>query len=221
MSLSHRIALSGLLKAGKDYVAHKIGYTPVSFAEPLYRVCEYCFGSCNKNNPRHRRFLQWLGQAGHNAFKDCESCPDDLQKAAFTILLRREGHAIYPHKDWPSFGTRSDFWVSDLLDRVENFHNNDKIVVTNVRFRHELEPMKSGGFSHYLVACSAKTRRARYWGDHAKSFIPIPKDIDLDVSEAMARELYSELSDNQIIWNDSRPMPKGKKFLTVEEFCKL
>jgi hypothetical protein len=219
MALPQRIAFSGLLKSGKDYVASKIGYTPVSFAEPLYHICQYVYGSCDKNNPRHRKFLQWVGQAGWGC-KDEEHCPDDFHKAAIVILLRREGPAIYPHQCWQDFGTRSDFWVIDLLERVANYYSKHNVVVTNVRFRHELEPMKAGGFEHYLVVCSPRTRRERYWNDMAKGIIPIPKHIDEDVSEQMARDLLGELPDERIIWNDHRSMPKGKKYLTVEEFCK-
>ncbi len=214
-----RLGFSGLLRSGKDHIAGLLKFQPVSFAEPLYKLCEYVYGSCDKNNPRHRKFLQWVGQCGWGCH-DEQHCPDDFDKAAITILLRREGSAIYPHRDWPSFGRRSDFWVVDLLDRVKCFHQHQNIVVTNVRFRHELEPMKAGGFEHYLVLCSEETRRARYWNDPAKSVIPIPVAIDLDTSEAMARELAAELPDNRIIWNDEVRMPAGKKYLTVEQFMK-
>lgn len=218
MGLPRRLAMSGLLKSGKDHIAQQIGYTPVSFAEPLYRICEYVYGSCDKNNPRHRRFLQWLGQVGHGAFGDHPTCPDDFHKAEMVILLRREGHAIYPHSAWQDFGRRKDFWVSDLLERIENYHREQCVVVTNVRFRHELEPMKVGGFEHYLVVCSEATRRERYWGSPEQKYIPIPKEIDEDVSEEMARQLLNEMPEKRIIWSDHRPMPAGKHYLTVEQF---
>lgn len=218
MSLPNRLAMSGLLKSGKDWIAERICYTPVSFAEPLYAICKYCFGSCDKNNPRHRKFLQFLGQAGWGCHDD-QHCPDDLHKAALTILLRREGPAIWNHKNWDDFGRCSAFWVSDLLDRVENFHAHDKVVVTNVRFPHELEPMKAEGFEHYLVMCSERTRRERYWNDPAKSGIPIPEAIDFDTSEAMARALVETMPSNRIIWNDHRKVPKGAAYLLAEDFC--
>lgn len=215
--LPQRLAFSGLLKSGKDYIAEQLKYQTLSFAEPLYEICRYCFGSCDKNNPRHRRFLQWVGQAGWGCH-DEKHCPDDFDRAAMTILLRREGSAIWNHPCWDGFGRRADFWVVDLLSRLEAFHKNDNVVVTNVRFRHELVPMQAAHFHHYLVACSERTRRERFWRTPTKAAIPIPEEIDKDASEELARQLLKELPDERIIWSDHRPMPKGKTYLTVEQF---
>ncbi len=214
MSLPQRLAFSGLLKSGKDYVAEKIGYKTISFAEPLYALCAYFFGVCDKNNPDHRKFLQYVGQIGWGA-RHWKNYPDTIERATLTGFLRREGHSIYPHRDWGSFGIRKDFWVTDLLDRLYNRHNNDNVVVTNVRFEHEIVPMRDAGFQHYLVLCSEETRRERYGGR-------IPPEIDNDKSEEFARELVNTIADEHVIWNDTRePVPARKNYLTVEQFCGL
>jgi imidazoleglycerol phosphate dehydratase HisB len=212
--MAARIALSGLLFSGKDYVAEAAGLVPISFAEPMYKICEYLFGFCDKTLPDHRAFLQTIGQWGWGCH-DSEKAPHNVVRGAFILLMRRFGSAITSMSEikWDRFGKDKTFWVDALLSRVRNSYSDTDLAVTNCRFPHELGPLKEAGFKHFLVRCSEKTRIARHGG-------PIPDKNNFDISEQMARDLASTMRDDHIIWNDDNPIPAVYSYLTVEEFVK-
>jgi hypothetical protein len=209
-----RLALSGLLRAGKDYVAEQAGYKIFSFAEPLYALCRHAFGSCDKANPDHRRFLILTGQWGRDEHND--ETPDSVERACFTIMARRYGGLMTNMAEirWSEFGTRKDFWIQAMIQRLTNEGRDQRAAVTNARFANETAALKQCGFAQYLVACSKITRIERNGG-------PISEEIDNSHSERYARELYESLPDEQIIWNDHRPMPPDRKFLTVPQFLEI
>lgn len=213
-----RVAFSGLLYAGKDTVAEKCGFEILSIAEPMYRCAEHFFGHCDKGRTDIRRFLQTIGQWGWG-YQDSDSSPCDPVRAVFTNMMRTEGYRITNHPgDWSMYGSAPDFWIRMLLTRLKVSPPRGAVAVTNCRFEHELALLTEAGFEHYVVACSEETRRERY---RARNGVDIPASVDNDVSEKLARELIKTFADRRIIWNDHRPMPMFRRYLTVEEFKAL
>jgi len=211
------IAFSGLFCAGKDFVAEASGFECLSVAEPMYAACRHFFGFCDKTRADHRAFLQDCGQLGWG----CPEIQPDPLRAAWMIWWFRNRAADELGSEWVSynwgeFGKRSDFWIDILLKRnaAKIRCAVSRVAVTNCRFEHEQAPLVAAGFRQYLVMCSESTREVRNGG-------PIPKATGENVSERYARQLALELPDSQIIWNDDPVlMPKGRKYLSVEEFKK-
>jgi hypothetical protein len=208
-----RLALSGLLRSGKDYIADLRGYKKLSLIAPLYKLSEFFFGTSNRDHADIRRFWQQVGQIGWGCH-DLEACPYSIERALLVDWVRRNGARAtgMPWYHWDRFGSRKDFWIAGCLGGPDMML--PRIAITNVRFDHELEPLEQSGFLHYLVLCSEKTREQRYGG-------PIPDKINQDVSEQYARQLATTLPDLRIIWNDSEPMPEGHKYYTLEKFAEI
>lgn len=210
--MTQRLALSGRFGVGKDWVAQQCGYQIESFALPIYKLTENLFGTADKTLPDIRAFMQYLGQIGWG-YHDTGKFQYTPERASLVGYIRRHGSRItgFPEYDWYRFGLIRTFWVDGLIRRVKR--NDGPIAVTNVRFEHELEPLKAAGFEHYLVACTDETRAARYGR-------PIPPHLDLDPSERMAAELEKTMPPERIIWNDHLPSPVSG-MLSVEEFKQL
>ena len=209
-----RLALSGMLRSGKDYVALKAGYKIFSFAEPIYAICKFMHGSCDKSRTDHRRTLQTVGQWGWGCH-DENSSPDTTERFLFSRWIREHGHEIpgYTAVDWTSFGYDKQFWVKILLKAV-NESREPRIAVVNCRYPHEREPLLTAGFEPYLVTCWHSTRVLRNGG-------PIPDSVNNDISETYARVLQRELPDDHVIWNDTTGVPEGTQYLTVDQFIEL
>ena len=211
-----RLSLSGLFCSGKDHTAELAGYQIESFAAALYKICEYYFGTADKTIPSIRRFMQQVGQWGWGYYHPT-AAPYTVERAAITECLRRWGSQItvMPEYRWNQFGLEKTFWVDGLIYRVLNeWPQDSRIAVTNVRFQHEIEPMAAVGFEHYLVHASLQSRAQRNGGF-------LPANLLLDISEQFALELLETLPDSRIIWDDNEPMPAGHDYLTVKDFVSL
>lgn len=227
-----KLALSGQLRAGKDYVAKLCGYPIVGFADPIYKVVEFLTGTSDKSVPGIRELLQKVGQWGWGHVSP--EYPWTIERV-MAIEAIRTAHAQwkichsyptenpYPHPfgeefsdvDWSKYGTHhpeKDFWVKILLKRAEKL---ERIANVNTRFDHEREPLRLAGFEHYHVMCSEKTRMERLAGEPVD-----PKTLN-DLSEQFAMRMNTTMPENRIIWNDSEPMPEGRQFLTVDQFVEL
>jgi hypothetical protein len=245
------LALSGRFFRGKDYVAHDCGYAIYGFADPMYKIAKVFFGTEDKSFPGARTFLQRIGQwgwgcpdVGYPTTVDVPFCPVGMEenvlrqqrtqndrvtitKEQFIQWIRRDGE-LWVHQPefqgvkWEEYGTRTDFWVSILLNRVQKLrvleHNRNadptRVGVVNIRFEHEHDPMAKSSFEHYHVMCSEETARERM---EAKGYALTP-EADNDKSEQLAKRLDVEMPEDRVIWNDHRPVPAGKKYLTLAEF---
>lgn len=244
----NRIALSGKLRAGKDHVAGVAGFTTIGFADPIYRIAEWFFGTSDKKAPGMRKFLQNVGQWGWGCTEEGEY---DLNtnRALFVDYMRTYGDMIfsgdreYDGVDWDQYGRKKTFWVDILLQRADHKQmvNPDlRLAVVNARYPHELGPMLAAGFEYYHVMCSQETRVRRIIEADGK-FDP---EREKDPSERMAqvfdniaegeylwageygkanpeidRVLNGLLSGDRVVWNDpDRPAPYS--FLSLDEFVK-
>src|SRR4051812_18700276 len=89
-----RLALSGQLKSGKDYVANQCGYTVVGFADPIYALVKVLLGTSDKNIPGVRRMLQLVGQWGRGIVS--EEYPLTLERASTTKWIKYTGAVAMP-----------------------------------------------------------------------------------------------------------------------------
>lgn len=132
-----KIAFSGLMLAGKDYVASQVGGNRYSFAEPMYRLATHFFGYgspvirstdagreasypvIEKTNPSIRSFLQTIDQWGWGC--DAPEYPFTPERALFTQMMREQGPeftGIFEEHElsgWPSYGKSRTFWVDLML----------------------------------------------------------------------------------------------------------
>ena len=231
-------AFSGEMFVGKDFTANAAGLKVLGFADPIYQLTKYLTGTDDKSAPGVRQMMQQIGQWGWGA--ETEKYPYSAERAAITHLIRTQGVTMAPDfsfVDFSQYGRRKDFWVNILLTRLglagsgiaktvdcasgETYTLHRKtpsfIGVTNVRFDHEMNPMKNAGFEHWHVRCSEETRLRRMLD---KGYIPKDKE-KYDASEELAVRLNAEMPDHRVIWNDTVPIPAGKKYVLVEEFVQM
>lgn len=251
------LALSGLMLAGKDFVAAQCGARCFNPADPIYILAQRILGTADKSAPGVRRFMQLVGQWGWGCVT--QDYPHTVERALFIDKLRYMGleggwmpfpdQTGMPMDALLDFGRSTDFWINIVLHRMEQVITNQKhrqewlqsggekaqeylaqrpnaleqsrrplnLCVSSVRYEHELAPLKAAGFVHLLVMCSEETRRERM---AAKGYTSSATEV-VDISEQLARQLATTLDDRHIIWNDHRPRPEGKDYLSVEEFVKL
>lgn len=227
------LALSGRLRSGKDYVAETCGYKIMGFADPMYLIAQHYFGTSDKAAPGVRAFLQAVGQWGWGVASEVYAFTPE--RAAIIEQIRRYGcdivapaAPIFDGVDWSQFGRRQDFWVQIFLTRVRRelaSFPDTRIAVVNVRFNHELEPLKAAGFEHYHVMCAEQTRRLRI---EAAGGV-YDEATDNDSSETFARDCDTYHPRRLVIWNDEECRMPGyctgdfyrKPFLTLNEFRKL
>lgn len=222
-----RLAVSGQLRAGKNWIAEQCGYPTIGFADPIYRIAEYLSGTSNKADPGVRDLMQKIGQWGWGKLD--QSYPVSVDRALLTKLIREfptynvvdspvhqqlaKTHPVgeeFAWVNWKEYGTRKDFWVAIMLNRAAKM---TKVAVVNTRFQHELEPLAAHGFEHYHVLCSESTRLSRLAGETADA------KTQNDTSEHFALWCNVNLPDHHIIWNDEhQPIPPGKQYWTLNQF---
>jgi hypothetical protein len=158
-----KLAVSGCLRAGKDDIADYCGFKKLGFADPMYQIADHFFGKKTPKDQK-RTFLQYLGQAGWGKVDD-DVYALTPQRALFIDHMRMYGNSMidreeFPNVNWKRYGTTKTFWVEIFIDRVARRLKQDKnakIAVVNVRFDHELEPLKAAGFEHYHVMASMQS----------------------------------------------------------------
>jgi hypothetical protein len=199
-----KLALSGRMFAGKDHVAKLGGFEILGFADPIYAVCKFFYGTADKTLPGVRKFQQQIGQWGRGIIND--QYPLTAERAMFTDTVRRNGAQIFGSDyyrldiNFKSYGKNENFWIDILLQRVAaqlKASPAAKIAVTNARFDNELAALKNAGFEHYHVMTHPETRIARL----GEAYSP---EADNDYSEQMAARLDKDQPGMLTIWNDNR-----------------
>lgn len=226
--LNHaKIFYTGLIGAGKDFVAEATGAIIFGFAEPLYHLAEYFFGVTvnakeGKQLPGVRQFLQVAGAWGRAEVT--EQYPLTPARACFISMIRSLGEANrFDPKyevDWSSYGRNKDIWLNATNNRVEDFIAKNpgvRVAITNVRFQNEYKKMQELGWSHIHIMCAPETRLKR---------VTVGADSK-DASEKLAAFLNNDVTRQisaqpngvklRAIWNDSVPAPSPRLY-TVPEF---
>lgn len=236
-------AFSGLLFSGKDHVAKASKFNIIGFADPLYDLVEFIYGSQDKSIPEVRSAMQNIGQWGWGYY-DPEAPIEspyhryNQHRLAITALIRTQGEKMAPKwkVDWLKFGHVRTFWVDILLARLPKAKATPfqavqrpmfqqfpepRMAVTNVRFNHEFDPIEKANLPHFLVLCSEETRMERI---QAAGKSMTPEQLH-DKSEMLAWDLReralngdASFPSSRVIWNDHRPMPEGREFIKAEDW---
>lgn len=210
----NKVAFSGLLKAGKDWVAQQAGFPIYGFADPMYLLSEHYIGTGDKSVPGVRRFLQDIGAWGRNYIS--EQHPLTVERMRIIREIRQYVGRLacpqYPMIDWRDFGYDETFWIKTLQVRIHGLKG--RAAVVNYRFDNERQMLSDEGFESYLVLCSEQTRKERI---EQSGEIYDSSTLD-NITEKYSQRLKDELPHDRIIWNDHREAPKRTKYLTVEQF---
>lgn len=244
MQKSKLYAFSGLMFAGKDYVAEQAKLKKCSMSAPICVLAEALTGYSRKdaNVPGVRRLWQQIGQWGWGSIS--EEYPITPERVSFIQMVRTQATSLllqrkspYAYAPWDVYGSLKSFWIDILLQELAiEIHQNEELenlqsvgmnldrpkpenrfAIVNIRFEHELDPAEKFGFQLYHVMCSEETRRERM---AAVNYNPTAQEAN-DASEAFARSVVNRVDDDHVIWNDYRPMPQGKFYHTVETFVAL
>lgn len=231
----NKFAFTGRLKVGKDYVAAALAAKIFGFADPLYFLQDYFFGTNAANDPKQkdipgaRQFLQTVGQWGWGAIN--EKYPLTPARASFIRMIRAIAttgeFASDLRVDWANFGRSKSLWVDAALARIEAHlleFPEHRVAIVNARFEHEFVPLKSAGFEHYHVMCSNDTWAKRL----AKSKLTPQSPAVIDMSEKLAHSLDADvikkISANKTgpmlraIWNDEVVPSPSPRIYTLAQF---
>lgn len=221
--LPNRIFLTGKLGVGKDYVAEKLGYGIIGFADPLYELANLFFAAgvtstANKDLPGMREFLQAVGQWGRGTVNN--QYPFSPTRAMFVTMIRSMASALPLGVKWDEFGKGSDLWVNSLIIRAAGVEG--PLAATNVRFENEFKLLQSEGWQHWHVMASPAAWMERLT---KKSLTPSSHAVK-DTSEQLAAHLDGNVtrqisqkragSKLRVIWNDLSPSP-SPRFYTLAE----
>jgi hypothetical protein len=232
-----KIILIGKYRSGKDFIAASLPHKKVNFAQGIYEIVNYFYPNCNKSVPGYRRMLQIVGQWGRGFIDD--SYPLTPERACFENLVRSERTG-----KWADFGNSENYWTHQAAYTIKwQDDGYTPLITTDHRFPYEWPVFQDLGYERYLVMCSDETRQKRC-EDMGEPFDHVPdlwttdwfKALDsLDVSEKYSSLLTvghyfqeesilkdaPDLDERHVIWSDHKPVPKGRGYLTVEEFTSL
>lgn len=213
----HKVIFTGRMRVGKDYVSELLGLTVLPLAEPLYEMCSALLGSCEKENPQHRQFLQMLGAWGRGEPKEDSPRLPTFQEVTSLVNSQPEKLVTTKHLNigiqWSRFGT-PEFWLNIALLKAQAFikeNPNTPLSVPNGRFANEVQAFTKLGFLHLHVRCSEPARLERLGPRHDPA-------SDNDITEAYSRHLDETLFGPTVIWNDHRPTPNNTGYAHIRDW---
>ena len=219
-----KVALTGRLRTGKDYIAERSGGTIIGFADPLYEIGRILtgIGPDKKDTvPFLRELYQKIGQWGRGDVS--EKYPLSMERCMFSLIVNSGVFdEALPYVDFSKWGTGGDIWLDALFRRSGELPAN-RIFVSNCRFRNEYDALLAGGWDHWHVMCSRQTYEERL------------REVGLSINSKQISDTSEELAglmDNSVInaikqqpvgpklkvvWNDTRPSPCDR-LQTLEQF---
>lgn len=221
-----KIFYTGLIGAGKDYIAAQTGATIFGFADSLYHLAEYFFGVTvnateGKTLPGIRAFLQAAGQWGRG--ERSEQYPFTPARACFVSMIRSLGEADRFDKtyavNWSEYGRNKDIWLDAVSLRVGLLLSekpDTRVAITNVRFVNEYKRLQELGWTHYHVMASPETRAKR---------VPVggkSTDMSEGLANALNNDAMKKISQQprgakfRVIWNDTVPSPSPRLYSVAE-----
>ena len=161
------IAITGFKRSGKDlvaeYISHKYGYTHVKVASKLKSIIKLAFDL---------------------NYEDVESSKKDLVNERLGVSPRRLMDFIGTHvfqyelnKIMPHVGRK--YWIQDLLHKQSL--SNENIVISDLRFHHELEELKKND------SCL---------------ILRVNRDICIESSELVSEQEISDLKVDHNLYNN-------------------
>lgn len=222
-----KIFYTGLIGAGKDYIAEQTGAAIFGFADPIYHLAEYFFGitvnsKAGKDIPGVRAFLQAAGQWGRAEVS--EQYPLTPARACFISMIRSLGEANrFDPKyevDWSSYGRNKDIWLNATNARVEKFlaqNSESRVAITNVRFQNEYKRLNELGWTGFHIMCAPETRLKRVTvGSNSKD---VSEQLAAFLNHDVTRKISAQPNGAKLraVWNCSTPSPSPRLY-TVPEF---
>lgn len=205
-----KLCISGRMYSGKDYFAEQAGCTVYGFADPIYRLVEFFYGSQDKSIPGIRTAMQNIGQWGRGRIDD--EHPLTFERHEIQTTVRMAGAQITGFEgDWKSFGVHEDFWVNLLVSRLVSAPE-DRVAVTNARFINEWQKLVvEEGFDHVHVMCSDETRVERAGKKLSEEELQnVSEQFALDLDAAAWDGAFTRQARTAMfVWNDTLPYPKG------------
>lgn len=226
----NKIALTGRLMSGKDYVSERAGLKVFSIASPLYALQKLFFGTDDKTLPGAREFLQTAGQIGRGELS--AALPLSIERANFIALVREYASRL-PEDfsvDWPAYGRHENLWLDAMLLRVKKYlveNPGARVAVTNARFSNELARLTTEGFTHFHCMCSALVWSARLQKASLSPESPACKDVSEQLAASLDQNVIKTLSKAKngpklrCVWSDEKMSPPSGRLLTVAEFTAM
>lgn len=218
--LPTRVFTTGRLRAGKDFILKSFGFEIVGFAEPLYALQKYFFGSDDKSLQGARKFLQMAGQYGRGQVD--AQYPLSTARAAFIAVVRGLGMAGHFPKhlkvDWSKFGVSPEIWLNALIARSGEVPPNVRRGVSNVRFENEYQGLTAAGWTHFHVMCSPQTMTKRLAEVGLRPDSPEVKDfsekfaIAMDADSIQRARIKPNGPKLRVIWNDPAVKSPSPRF---------
>lgn len=224
-TMENFVFMTGRLRRGKDHVMNHFGYTIYAFADPLYALCSYFFGECDKKQPGVRKFLQLVGQWGRGVIN--EQYPLTPARAMFITMIRTLSDQLPNnlHVNWAKFGFNEDIWNDALISRVAVSQSVNRAGVSGCRFENEYKKLEANGFTHYHVMCSPETWAKRLAMVGLKPNSPEVNDyseklaIALDNDAMQSIKIKPQGPKLRVIWNDEFVRCPSPRFYTLNELA--
>jgi len=207
--MERRLVLTGKARSGKDWVANRLGYNIVGFADPIYPLCEHLFGTSDKSDYVIRGMMQYIGGVGRG-IRDGSRYQLSIDRAMLEEWCRENGSSITGFgttSTWLRFGRDPEFWLKILLDRLPFVEL--PVAVTNARFPNELKALVHVGFVHYHAMCSPRTLKHRGG---------LEGPVARDDTEQMALQ-FDENPPKNTVWNDEQIPGKPGCVLSLQEMA--
>jgi hypothetical protein len=217
---SRKIAFTGRLKSGKDFLASAIHATTLGFADPIYFLLEQFHGVTNKDAHGAREFLQTTGQWGRGLV-DGEH-PLTFERGLFNAWVRSLHLEQQFLVDWDTFGENENIWLDAAVRRAEKCEG--RVVISNVRFNNEVVGLKNAGWAIFHVMCSQPTWKARL--DAAGVKPGATRDVSEQLAAAIDQDVFRKLSKGRLgsklrcVWCDDKVACPSPRLFTVDEFVK-
>jgi len=232
---ANKFAFTGRVKAGKDFVASSLGAKIFGFAEPLYFLQDYFFGTnaatnpADKDIPGARQFLQTVGQWGWGAVS--KEYPLTPARATFNIMIRSLAKSgAFPeslHVDWDGFGRLQTLWVDAAFRRIDDYlsvNPGARVAIVNARFEHEFKPVIAAGFEHYHVMLSPKTWAGRLAKSGLSETSPQLNDNSEKLAHTLDNSVIKQISSQKsgpmlrAIWNDEVSPSPSQRLYNLQQF---
>ncbi len=202
--------------------------TVFGFADPIYAITRYFFGTADKDQPGIRDFMQKVGQWARGIVG--VKYPYQPDRALMCDRIRQlgeQGAFGDLSVNWSVFGKSMDIWVDSLINRVDEFSKANpgkRVGVVNVRFENEFKRLREKGWDHYHVMCSVETWKNRL----AKSGFSLSSPEVKDTSETLANQLDNHVArvissqphgpKLKAIWSDEVVPPPSTRLQNLQGF---
>lgn len=210
-----KLFFTGHPRAGKSYLAAKLGARVFEFLDPALAMAAAAFGGDTAPGAINA-FLAEVAVWGEGEVTD--RYPLTTTRAMFLDNIREAGESgdrLFG-VSVVSFGTQG-FWARSLLARVKRYQQANPrhmVAVTNVTTPDQYNALRNAGFSPYHVMCNALTRSSRGGSETASQQLAesIERDITRKISESPhGKRLWC-------VWCDEKYPVLSPRILTVQEF---